>query len=186
MTATDLSARLGALVDRFAGYLRLSARRHGLDDAEVDDAVQEVRLRLWRALERDASRETDAALPTSYVVKTILSAVRDVVRRRSTRRAEALPIDAVPEPATADDPLRLAERRELGRTVAAALATLIPSRRVAVQLYLSGCDKDEIARLLGWSEGKARNLLYRGLADLREALRTRGIEAGGETWSESA
>jgi len=29
---------------------------------------------------------------------------------------------------------------------------------------------------LGWSEPKARNLLYRGLSDLRAQLRAEGIE----------
>ena len=38
---------------------------------------------------------------------------------------------------------------------------------------------EEIAALLGWSEAKTRNLLYRGLADLRSALAARGI--GPET-----
>ena len=35
---------------------------------------------------------------------------------------------------------------------------------------------DEIADLMGWSEPKARNLVYRGLKDLRKALRDAGIE----------
>ncbi|MGH9199086.1 MAG: hypothetical protein ACRD1T_25575, partial [Acidimicrobiia bacterium] len=34
----------------------------------------------------------------------------------------------------------------------------------------------EIADLLGWSEPKARNLLYRGLKELRSRLRLLGIE----------
>ena len=33
----------------------------------------------------------------------------------------------------------------------------------------------EIAALMGWTEAKTRNLLYRGLADLRQALTVRGI-----------
>jgi hypothetical protein len=34
-------------------------------------------------------------------------------------------------------------------------------------MYLSGYDREEIADLLGWPEAKTSNLLYRGLADLR-------------------
>ena len=33
----------------------------------------------------------------------------------------------------------------------------------------------EVGRLLGWSESKARNLVYRGLRDLRAALKREGI-----------
>ena len=39
--------------------------------------------------------------------------------------------------------------------------------------------REEIARLLGWSEPKTRNLLYRGMDDLRARLTARGI--GTET-----
>jgi DNA-directed RNA polymerase specialized sigma24 family protein len=37
---------------------------------------------------------------------------------------------------------------------------------------------DEIADLMGWSRPKARNLVYRGLKDLRGKLRRAGIEYG--------
>ena len=38
----------------------------------------------------------------------------------------------------------------------------------------------EIADLLGWSEAKARNLVYRGLSELRKYLREEGIEYEAE------
>jgi DNA-directed RNA polymerase specialized sigma24 family protein len=37
---------------------------------------------------------------------------------------------------------------------------------------------DEIADLMEWSEPKARNLVYRGLKELRGKLRAAGIEYG--------
>jgi len=37
---------------------------------------------------------------------------------------------------------------------------------------------NEIAEFLGWTEGKTRNLLSRGLADLRKILQERNIEWG--------
>ena len=48
------------------------------------------------------------------------------------------------------------------------------------KLHLEGYRRDEIEALLGWSEAKTRNLLYRGLSDLREFLVARGIEWGNE------
>jgi RNA polymerase sigma-70 factor (ECF subfamily) len=51
-----------------------------------------------------------------------------------------------------------------------ALETLAVDRRVAVRLHLRGQSLAEIARITGWTSGKARNLLYRGLADLRASL----------------
>ena len=43
----------------------------------------------------------------------------------------------------------------------------------------------EIAQLMGWSEAKTRNLIYRGLADLRERLASEGVgwdSTGETTW----
>ena len=40
-------------------------------------------------------------------------------------------------------------------------------QRETARLYLQGYGSAEIARLTGWTEPRARNLLYRGLADLR-------------------
>ena len=73
-------------------------------------------------------------------------------------------------------PDREAERTLLRDKVEAALEALGDNRRRAVQLHLEGMTTAEIGALLGWSEAKARNLVYRGLADLRESLRAGGID----------
>jgi RNA polymerase sigma-70 factor (ECF subfamily) len=53
---------------------------------------------------------------------------------------------------------------------------LTENRRITVGLYLQGMTTEEIGGLLGWSEAKARNLVYRGLKDLRRELRALGID----------
>ncbi len=74
------------------------------------------------------------------------------------------------------EPDRMLERRRILQAVQEALAGLAKNRRTAVELYLQGLTTQEIAVLVGWSEAKARNLVYRGLTDLRERLRAAGIE----------
>jgi len=59
-----------------------------------------------------------------------------------------------------------------------ALALLAEPRRAVVRMHLAGYERSEIAELLGWSEPKTRNLLYRGLADLRRILASWGIGPG--------
>ena len=44
-----------------------------------------------------------------------------------------------------------------------------------MRLGLQGYDRFEIAHLKGWSVARTRNLLYRGLADLRALLTAQGI-----------
>ena len=68
-----------------------------------------------------------------------------------------------------------AETHDLEAQVISALEALPLSRRTAVRMYLSGYDREEIADLLGWTEAKTRNLLYRGLDYLRGRLNKMGI-----------
>jgi RNA polymerase sigma-70 factor (ECF subfamily) len=37
-------------------------------------------------------------------------------------------------------------------------------------MHMAGYHRNEIAELLGWTEAKTRNLLYRGLSDLKAKL----------------
>jgi DNA-directed RNA polymerase specialized sigma24 family protein len=48
-------------------------------------------------------------------------------------------------------------------------------------MHLMGHSRDEIAQLLGWTEAKTRNLLYRGLADVREWLVAEGVQWNTQT-----
>jgi RNA polymerase sigma-70 factor (ECF subfamily) len=76
--------------------------------------------------------------------------------------------------------LALAES-ELAGQIERALQTMQPSRRPVVRMHLMGHTREEIAKLLGWSEAKTRNLLYRGLADLRERLLAEGVRWTSQT-----
>ena len=59
---------------------------------------------------------------------------------------------------------------------AAGLLQPFPQRLAgSVAAHLQGFDVREIMRAYGWTYQKARNLIARGMQDLREALRSRGI-----------
>jgi RNA polymerase sigma-70 factor (ECF subfamily) len=173
--ADRVSAPLEALVGRFDRMIRRVGRDHGLVDADVDEVLQDVRIRIWRA-----RAESVAQLNASYVHRTAVSAALDLVRRRRRDRTvsfEASPRELSGAPETAAD--RRAERADLVGQVARAVDALPPSRRPVVRMYLHGYSREEIAQLLGWTEAKTRNLLYRGLADVREALRGAGVGPEG-------
>jgi len=180
----QLSAALETVIDRCAEMIRRVAWRHRLSDADVHEVIQEVRIRLWRAHEggEDASEQI-ATAPASYVYRTAMSAALDLLRRRRARRADlTVEIDEQEEFATAGNgPEQTMEASELTAQVARAIETIPASRRPVVRMYLVGYPREEIARLLGWSEAKTRNLLYRGLADLRERLTAMGIAWESET-----
>jgi len=165
-----VSRALDAVLARFAGAAHGLARRVGLAGDDVDDLLQEVRIRLWRALGTPERIREARAL---YVQRTVASAALDLLRRRRARRKQ--PLDDADEPTAPHAADRDADRAEFDAAVDRALESLAESRRVVVRLYLTGHGREEIAEMLGWSEPKTRNLLYRGLADLREALERAGI-----------
>ncbi len=165
----DLSQALESVIGRFRTMVRSVAARHALRDADLDELVQDLRIRLWRG--RTSSEEI-LALPTSYVYQAATTAALDMLRRR--RRAEArfedpavADVAAAGAPGRADDAVHL---EDLGRRIEVALGRLVPSRRMVVRMALAGYDRREIVERLGWSEGKVRNLLSRGMDDLRAHL----------------
>lgn len=174
MTRADVSSTVEEVVGRFGALVRHIGLRCRLADTDIDELLQELRIRLWHASQRGEQIET---LPTSYVYRAAMSSALDMLRRRRTRAEElSMPIEAADRegratPGTEQD---VAEA-ELAERVAAAVETIPASRRPVVRMYLAGYPREEIATLLGWSEAKARNLLYRGLADLRARLKAEGI-----------
>ena len=170
-----VSAALDAVVARFATMVRSVGAGHGLSDADLDEVLQDVRIRLWRA---DPSGEQIERLGASYVYRAATTAALDLLRRRRARAADRTEsVDDRPDDLPHDErgPHERLEDAELSARILAAVETLALPRRAAVRMYLSGYDRAEIAELLGWSEAKTRNLLYRGLADLRQRLTERGI-----------
>jgi RNA polymerase sigma factor (sigma-70 family) len=169
------SAALETVLARFAERVRYIGVQHGLQGSDVEDLVQEVRLRLWKALD---SGEKILNAPASYIHRTAVSAALDVLRRRRTRRETPVRLSRPSGLAllgTSPGADRMMEQSELQETIGHAVERLIPARRSVVKMYLAGYGREEIADLLGWTEPKTRNLLYRGLADLRGTLTEMGV-----------
>ena len=167
-----LRARLHQLLADYGAKVRLLIQSHGLGQYGIDpaDIEQEVRIRLWKALERDRN----AAFHTSYIQRVVLSTVIDAIRAANSRPAEPMPDEAEDAGealiAAAAGPERNAGgAQDFGR-IAACLAELPQRRREAVTLHLQGYTPREIGQLSGTSEEAARKLLERGMQTLRERL----------------
>lgn len=160
--STDLSRAVEALLTQWGAIILRTARRYGLSAAELDEVQQDVRLRFWSLLQRNAGRGPE--VNASYAAQAAMSAAVDLVRRDRMGRS------------TATDPARLeatdhrTNPHDLTARLEEALLTIMPSRRVAVRLHLDGRSLDEIARILRWTPAQARNQVYRGLADLKAHL----------------
>ncbi len=146
--------------------------------AQRDDVVQAAVMRVVSVLDKSASTgEADPPVSTSYLYKAAQSALIDEIRRVRRRRetdfeTTAASTFAVP----GDDPERKAAWREVGRGIRSCLQQLKRERRMTVTLYLQGHDVREAARILDWPVKRTENLVYRGLADLRACLKSKGME----------
>jgi len=182
----EIEAVFNALLDEYGDFLRRSIARICPKDLglQIGDIEQEARMRLWRAIES----EREILHPVSYIYRIAVSTTLNAIRQVKARREEQLrlveddPSEGVMiSPATDpnESPEALAEQSELIRRIEDAIGRLPENRRLAVGLHLKGMTTEEIAELLDWSEAKARNLVYRGLKDLREELRLKGIDYSG-------
>lgn len=166
-----MSRRVEAQLEQWTRLVRRVALRFELDTADADELVQDIRIRIWRAIQSGGEKRSRVA--SSYMYATVMSAAIDLLRRRRRRRV-TVPLDAiagrestVPRATTMGEP-------DLVGALEAALASISDTRRAAVRLHLEGKDLAEIATLMGWTSAQARNLLYRGLNDLRETLHRLG------------
>lgn len=147
--------------------------------SQRDDLVQAAIMRIMQIVDKQPPPAAEGTTPfaSSYLQKAAYSVLVDEIRRR-TRRGETDLDDAPAERVTVSqpNPEAVAAAREVGRGIQDCLARLTRDRRLAVTLYLQGHSVPEAARLLDWPAKRTENLVYRGLADLRECLLNKGLQ----------
>jgi RNA polymerase sigma-70 factor (ECF subfamily) len=144
-------------------------------DSRRDDLLQTAMLRV---LNLQGRSEETTPLASSYLHKVAYAVVVDEMRRGQWRRETALEDDAGPvvQPAASDaGPERRALAAEIARGIHECLSRLALPRRLAVTLHLQGYSFAEAAETLEWSQKRTENLTYRGLADLRNCLASKGL-----------
>jgi RNA polymerase sigma factor (sigma-70 family) len=164
----DREDALERLVSQYSALIRNVVFRVAgrAADSLTDDVEQRVRIALWRQTDREQS----ITYPASYIYRI---AVRETVR--AVRQELRLPTESLEagdsRPAdTTANPHASLERTQVGDQIRAAVAGLSIDRRRAVKAHLAGFDVREVMRMYGWDYQKARNLIARGMADLRIAL----------------
>ncbi|OFW18154.1 MAG: hypothetical protein A3H97_00820 [Acidobacteria bacterium RIFCSPLOWO2_02_FULL_65_29] len=187
MTVTDIPAVLArarrgddeafrALVEQHSrSAFRLAYRMAG-NEPDAEDIVQESLLRAYRHLGQFEARANFG----TWLYRIVVNCAVEHVRTRESRkkRARMEPIDEFTMPVSeSPGPHRLAESRDIGRRVAAALDSLSPLERAAFTLrHYEGRTTDEIARTLRLGTSAAKHAVFRAVKKLRAELK--GLEAG--------
>jgi RNA polymerase sigma-70 factor (ECF subfamily) len=172
----DFSA-FDVLVRRWERKIHGAVYRMLGSEDETRDISQETFLRAYRAL---GTFKKEARF-SSWLYQITLNLCRDRLRRRKLRNHVSL--DALDEAAGASFPTAagpsafdLLERRDLSRSVAAAVEALPEEQREVIVLKeYQGLTFLEIAEALGLPPSTVKTRLYRGLGLLRQQLERQGI-----------
>jgi DNA-directed RNA polymerase specialized sigma24 family protein len=130
-----------------------------------DDIAQEVRFDLWKQVARGVVIE----FPATYIYRATIRETVRALRRAASRDMEQLDEEGAlsVDPA---DPFKILVARDQLRLIHEGVAALASERRQAVEAHLTGFQFQELMSMHGWTYQKARNLVSRGMADLRERL----------------
>jgi len=164
-----------AIINRFSKFIKANILKFDLHKNGIDpeDVNQEIKIKIWKIL----NNEKEIRNYSSYIKKIVDTSVIDQIRK--SRRQEGIINHEKQKKISEQKSYYLKENphdKNLSEIIEKALGSLLISRRKVVRLFLLNMNVEEIAVLLNWSKDKTRNLLYRGLYDLKKKLKENGIE----------
>ena len=152
-----------ALVQRYRRPLLCYGARLGLADGLAEDVLQLAFLQAWQAL----ARGVEVREPRPWLYRIVHNAALNAMRGSRELDASVLDPDYVAAVGVGESGL---ERAMQVREALADVAALPQMQREAILLSaVDGRTHEEVASMLGVSEGAVRGLLYRARAALRAA-----------------
>ena len=167
---------LTEILERFSRFIQAHIRKFNLNKfgLDIDDIFQEVKIKIWKILHN----EKKIVNYSSYIKKIVDSSVIDQLRK--LKREEGIYLHEKNKKISEQKSNYVSDefysQRDMKEIVGRAVAGLLDSRRKVVKLYLLNMNIEEIAAYFRWSKDKTRNLLYRGLADLKKILKEHDID----------
>jgi len=167
---------LEEIFNRFSSFIKSNIYKYNPDKFgfEIDDILQEVKIKIWKMLED----EKKISNYSSYIKKVVDSSIIDHFRK--FKREEGVYLFEKNKQIADYNKTYAAElhygEMDIKDIIGKAVEGLIETRRKVVKLYLLNMSIEEIALYFSWSHHKTRNLLYRGLSDLKKILKQKNID----------
>lgn len=163
------------LYDRFGSLVFKVARQFLSSQAEAEDAVQEVFVRLWQTADRYDPRR---AKLVTWVMLIARRHLIDRIRRNAVRPTESAMENSELSATTVNDaPDRQPQANERNAMLRKRIAELPELQRIVIErAYLQGFTLREVSEQLNAPLGTIKSALSRGLERLRE--RTKSDWAG--------
>jgi RNA polymerase sigma factor (sigma-70 family) len=146
---------------------------HSAQSTDRDDLLQEIQLRIWKAL-RDKNGEIE--FMSAYVKKVVFSVFINEVNR--IRREKEL-ISVVSHQYRLENPGEAVcpgPDDDMRQKVIDSLAELGKTKQRVIRLRLLGFTFAEIGLINQWPLRKVCSLYYRGIGELKNKLNARGIQ----------
>lgn len=160
-------------LDRYGDYIWSLAHRYlaAMGD-DVDDAVQEIFVELWRSASR-----FDPAIGSEPAFIATIAHRRLISRQRKAGRHRAVSVENVAEPAARAQLRDPAALHDEARAAAEAFRQLTDDERHIIELSLyHGLTHERIASLVNIPVGTVKTRIRRGLIRLRDLMSERGAD----------
>ena len=145
--------------------------------SQAEDITQEALVKLLNSLSRIG--DENHKLPNSYINKTAYHATIDAIRRQRKFFNEVSlddkPLGEYVHSGDSSSPEHACITERIMNSIDRCLEKLTESRQEAVTLKLQGHSVPEISTLMGWSQTKTTNLVYRGMKDMQHGLLKQGL-----------
>ncbi len=157
---------VAACIDTYSGLVWSLARRFLANDADAEEAVQEIFMEIWSTAGR-----FDAAVAGEATFISMIARRRLIDRRRKLDREPASePIDEV-QHALSEDGEKVLEASVETQRVIDVIRTLKPEQQEVIRLSSwLGMSHGAIARETGIPLGTVKSYMKRGLNTIRETL----------------
>jgi RNA polymerase sigma-70 factor (ECF subfamily) len=174
---SDPEKDIREMILAFSSSIRQVIKNHlrPNDLAELEDIEQEVRIKLWRFLEKGKKVDNLSSYIKKMAVTTTIDALRKNMKQKPLRELNQLR-DRVMLTALStlskeyESPDAFLEEQELTAELRSAVESLSENRKQVLRLYLLGLSVEEIGDFYKWDKTKVRHFLYRGIDDLREMM----------------
>jgi RNA polymerase sigma-70 factor (ECF subfamily) len=164
-----------AIIDKFSRFIKIQIQKFNLPKygLDIDDIFQEVKIKIWKILDDEKKIKNYA----SYLKKIVDSSVIDQLRK--LKREERLFIYEKQKNVAENKANYIpdfSDENNSKEIIGQAIDSLIESRRKVVKLFLLNMTIEEISIYFNWTKDKTRNLLYRGLSDLKRILKEKEMD----------
>ena len=162
------------ILEAIAPHLRSELNILGFSahSPDRDDLLQEISIRVWKALK---AKEGEIQYLDAYIKKVVFSVFINEANRLRRERQLISAVKSEQQLANENKENALGSDNALREKIIESLSVLGGTKRRVIELRLEGFTLADIARFNHWSLSKACNDYYRGIKELKKGLAKRGI-----------